>query len=85
MVREKSTLVAYPNPSTDKFNIVITSSSDDKIDVAIVSLLGQSMFTKKVAGGTIVLEVDATSYRPGIYVLRVRQSTGSQTLKLLKK
>jgi hypothetical protein len=75
---------AYPNPSTDRFNIMIASPFEDEVDMEILGQKGEVLFTTKTQSN-IVVEVDATKYPAGLYIVKAKQLMYNKTLKLIKK
>jgi hypothetical protein len=75
---------AYPNPSTDRFNIMIASPFEDEVDMEILGQKGEVLFSTKTQSN-IVVEVDATKYPAGLYIVKAKQLMYNKTLKLIKK
>lgn len=75
---------AWPNPSTDKFNIMIASPLEDEVEMEILGAKGERLFTTKTPSN-IVVEVDATKYPAGFYIVKAKQLMFNKTLKLIKK
>ncbi len=75
---------AWPNPSTDKFNIMIASPLDEMVDLEIYSTKGDRIISQQAMSNTIV-EIDATAYPKGMYVLRAKQLIYAKTVKLIKQ
>lgn len=75
---------AWPNPSRDKFNIMIASPFEDEVEMEILGLKGERVFSTKTQSN-IVVEVDASSYPSGIYLVKAKQLIHLQTLKLVKE
>ena len=70
----------FPNPVTD---IVKIQNGEDIISVSILDIYGRLLKTMEVNGK--ILELDMTSYKPGIYLIRAATSTGPVTRKIVKK
>jgi hypothetical protein len=75
---------AYPNPSTDRFNIMIASPFEDEVEMEVLGQKGEVLFTTKTQSN-IVVEVDATKYPAGLYIVKAKQLMYNKTLKLIKK
>jgi hypothetical protein len=77
-------LQAFPNPSTDGFNISIKSSSMQPINIEVVDHLGRTIESRRglPANGNVYL---GSSYRPGIYVVQVTQANTVQNCKVVKQ
>jgi hypothetical protein len=75
---------SWPNPVENKFNIAITAPVDSEVHVDIINVHGQSMFSTKGKGST-VLEVDCDTYSPGLYIIKASHGNDQSVRKLLKK
>jgi hypothetical protein len=92
-------LVLFPNPSTDKVSIKFTLDSNAlTVDVRIVNLMGQTMFTDKLEQPesvkqsepflwTLTYSFDTNELRliPGIYILQIKTNTGFKVTKKFLK
>jgi hypothetical protein len=74
----------WPNPVTDKFNVMVASPDDSDVHVEIVNVQGQPVINTKVKGNKI-LEVDGAGYAPGLYIIKASQRNNHVVRKLLKK
>ena len=75
---------AWPNPSSDRFNILIASPFDDDVEMEILGPKGERLLATKTRSN-IVVEVDATKYPTGFYIVKAKQLMYQKTLKLIKK
>ncbi|MFW5756560.1 MAG: phospholipase D-like domain-containing protein, partial [Tangfeifania sp.] len=79
---EKADILVYPNPATDRLNI-ISSERISQIEVYSVSGLKQ---TELKPDNETTLNLDVKNLKPGIYFLRiVLNSSKTETFKFLKK
>ena len=71
------------NPSQNQFNIVVNSSSDEKIRIRVVHVSGRVLDVKEnlMTGQTIKI---GEKYRVGAYFAEVRQGNKTKTVKLIK-
>ncbi|HEY0742394.1 MAG TPA: T9SS type A sorting domain-containing protein [Chryseosolibacter sp.] len=74
----------WPNPATEKINIMIASPLEDEVDLEIFGINGQRVFSTK-AQSNVVVEVDATSYIAGTYLVKAKQRLYEKTLRVIKK
>ena len=63
----------YPNPTNGKLNIVYQAGSQQKIDLNVFNVIGQSMLNRIVDLniGIHTLEVDAAEYAKGLYIIKI--------------
>ena len=73
----------YPNPSTGIFRLYLSTPGPDAVMLGLYSVDGRQLQVQRVAG-TGVIDIDATSYRPGVYFLKVIQGGEVKTIKLVK-
>jgi hypothetical protein len=87
----------YPNPSTGIFRLYLstpggegvspgqkgTTPGQETVELGLYSVDGRQLQVQHVAG-TGVIDIDATSYRSGIYFLKVTQGGVVKTIKLVK-
>ena len=65
----------FPNPSNGKFNITLKGKNHDKTKVTIVNNLGEYILTKNISNNTNNIFIDLSTYKKGIYFLKIK--TGS--------
>jgi hypothetical protein len=75
---------AWPNPVEDKFKIIISSPLEDEVELNIYGIKGERIHSSKVQSNVIV-EVDATNYIPGMYLITGKQLFYHKTLQVEKK
>ena len=94
-VRMASNLVSldasqiYPNPTSDNFNIDLTSSISSEVLVTIYSMNGSVVKTNKIQlnQGLNTINEDITSLGSGIYFVRLVNESNNETIvrKLIKR
>jgi hypothetical protein len=94
-VRMASNLVSldasqiYPNPTSDNFNINLTSSISSEVLVTIYSMNGSVVKTNKIElnQGLNTINEDITSLGSGIYFVRLVNESNNETIvrKLIKR
>ena len=75
----------YPNPANKSFKLYLSLSNQQMITVDVYSLDGKKLQSKTVNQSKGVVEIDASSYKPGIYFLNVRQGAFSKTIKVINQ
>lgn len=75
---EKIGVSMYPNPVSSFFNIKSSSSIEN---ISLHSLTGELLLTKKANSNEF--QLDVSSYSKGMYLLRVTNTKGTSTSKLL--
>jgi len=74
----------YPNPSDGLFKLYLSAEQQD-VTLSLYSADGKQLMTRRAPGAMGVIDIDATSYRPGIYFLKVIQGNEVKTIKLIRK
>lgn len=74
----KSILSLYPNPVKDVLNIEMVGGSSFEI----LNLTGQVVFRGDLNGSTVV---NTSSYKPGMYVVKVKVADGFEFRKIIKE
>jgi len=73
----------FPNPSNSKFRLYLSLHKNEKTDISLFGEDGKMLHRRNVAGNGIY-EIDASGYKPGIYLMKIGQGKFSKTLKLIK-
>ncbi|SDX82860.1 T9SS-dependent M36 family metallopeptidase [Hymenobacter psychrophilus] len=79
-------LDVYPNPAREQVVIRTQVSSSAPVQVEMVSLLGQRVFTQTISAARLQqdgLTVNTSTVAPGMYLVRLTTSEGTLTKKLL--
>ena len=78
-------LEIYPNPSRDIFNVRFTSESIQSIDVRVVNLIGEIIFTENLVDfeGEYSHSFNLSEYSKGIYFLELETENGKINKKLI--
>jgi CubicO group peptidase (beta-lactamase class C family) len=72
----------YPNPTTDKF-IIQSDGITEKVE--ITNLIGETLSSKSSSGQSLIQEFDLSNYPAGIYFIRIKNSDGVLTNKIIKQ
>ena len=75
----------YPNPSSKSFRLYLSLSGNQPTTIELMSLDGKKLQTKTVNQSTGTVDIDAAAYKPGIYLLHVRQGSFFKTIRLIKE
>ena len=79
----KFDVVAYPNPSAYQFNVVVESSSDEKIVVVVYDLLGKMLKQwEKNKEESIIFGSELPT---GVYTVIVSQGSSQKTIRVVKQ
>ncbi len=74
----------YPNPATDKLNVVLTNKKAENVSVKIFNNLGQLVKTVAVGNATdINNQIDLAGLNSGIYVVKTTVGNASSSKKLI--
>lgn len=79
-------LKVYPNPSQDVFNIEISGTEQDYLDLVLSNSHGQTLFNYHIDAfkGKYINALDMSYFTPGIYYLNIRNEQFAKTVKLVK-
>ena len=75
----------YPNPSRDVFNVSFTSESKQSIEVRVLNLIGEIVFTEDLTDfiGEYTHQFNLTDYSKGVYLLELDTDNGIVNKKLI--
>ena len=89
MVKEGSANVnaaeVYPNPSPKSFRLYLSLSDKQATNIELFSADGKKLQSKTVYQSNGTVDIDATGYKAGIYLLNVRQGSFFKTIRLIKE
>ena len=80
-----NSLEVYPNPSRDVFNVEFTSETKQSIEVRLVNLVGEIIFTENLVDfeGEYTHSFNLEQYSKGIYLLELDTDNGIINKKLI--
>ena len=80
-----SNLDVYPNPSRDIFNVSFTSEDVQDLDVRIINVIGEVVYTENLNKfvGEYTKQVDLSTYTKGVYFLEITTDNGVINKKLI--
>jgi hypothetical protein len=84
-VKKQAVAEVYPNPSSNNFRLYLALAGQENISVELYSIDGKKISEKRVAQPNGVVDLDASNYKPGIYILKLRQGEFNKTFKLIKQ
>ena len=74
----------FPNPSRSQFKLYLSLNNPGKADLTLYSESGKMLYRNNVQGSGIY-DIDASTYTPGLYLLKIKQGSFTKTLKLIKQ
>jgi hypothetical protein len=78
-------VVAYPNPTSESFNLSLTSSSKEKVNVLVYDMMGK-MIDQLEGTPTEVSELQVGNrYPSGVYNVIVTQGDNTKALRVIKR
>jgi hypothetical protein len=77
----KSTL--YPNPVSSRFTVALGETATE-VTVTILDLKGAVVYTKKQSGDVNQLQLDASTLKPGTYLVQLQTNAGIEVMKFIK-
>jgi len=76
-------LSIYPNPAKDEVNIVIEIPKNEKGELSIVNLQGQTITSYKVNVNRNSVKINAKQLKSGIYIVKYISDMGIQSIEKL--
>ncbi|MFV0593233.1 MAG: CotH kinase family protein [Draconibacterium sp.] len=73
IISESKTIQVYPNPATNKINII---SSKGLINIQLFDISGHTIFAQPTAENKSV-QINISSYKAGMYILKLTDSDGN--------
>jgi hypothetical protein len=75
----------YPNPSSNTFRLYLSLADQQNTDIQLYSADGKALQAKRIYQSNGVFDIDASGYKPGVYVLKITQGGYVKTIKLIKQ
>lgn len=81
--KEDAIISVYPNPTNGLLNVVYQAASEQKIVLNVFNVIGQDMQqqTINLMPGIHTLELNATDYASGVYILNVTNTSNGNRLQ----
>lgn len=73
----------YPNPAKDMLNIQFEQATQDKNEINLFNVVGTLTKQKEVNSGATLVNFDISHLAPGTYFLKITNSKGSATKKVV--
>jgi hypothetical protein len=76
-----------PNPATDQLTLTVYSRLTENAGIAVLDVLGQSLFTLRVwlQPGMNTVVVPLGNLAPAVYIFALEQESGRQIKEFIKK
>jgi hypothetical protein len=84
-VRNDMTAKAYPNPFSENFNLDLTTSSIEKVGVAIYDMTGKLIEQREINADEVSGLQIGDRYASGVYNVIVTQGSEVKTLRVIKR
>lgn len=81
----QNTVEVFPNPVTKNFKVYLSLNKPQNADLGIFSADGKTLYQKTGVTNKGIIDIDASGYKPGLYILKVRQGEFVKTLKVIKQ
>lgn len=75
----------YPNPSGGQFRLYLSLPGSAPVSVQVFSAEGKMMMNQRISDTKSVVNINAQSWRAGIYLLNIRQGVFSKTIRLVRQ
>jgi len=75
----------YPNPATTAFRVYLALADQQQIEMQLFSIDGKKLMDKRISQTRGIVSLDAGSYKPGIYILNIKQGSFNKSIKLIKQ
>lgn len=75
----------YPNPSTSSFKLYLSLAKDAPASIDVYSIDGKKLQSKTVLQSKGVIDINASNYKPGLYLISVTQGSFVKTIKVIKQ
>ena len=75
----------WPNSSTTSFRLYLSLADQQEVGIQLYRVDGKKLLEKRIAQTKGIITLAASSYKPGIYLLNVKQGGFRKTIKLIKQ
>jgi len=82
---EKSQIQVYPNPTSGKAVVDLSGLNEEGGLIELFDISGKKLESKKYSTGQSEGVLDLSAYDKGIYILKVKNSLSSATVKMIRK
>ncbi|RYY17900.1 MAG: T9SS type A sorting domain-containing protein, partial [Chitinophagaceae bacterium] len=74
----------FPNPSHSQFKLYLSLNTPGKADITLFTESGKLLYRNNVPGSGIY-DIDASNYKPGLYLMKIQQGSFTRTIKVIKQ
>lgn len=85
VVKTPFTAVAYPNPYKENFNLSLTTSSEEMVDIMVYDMTGRLVEQREVNPSNMPEVQVGNRYPSGIYNVIITQGSEVKTLRVIKR
>jgi hypothetical protein len=78
-------VIAYPNPFADSFNLDVTTSIDDSIEIKVYDMIGKLIEIRNSKVSEVSNQEVGNNYPSGVYNIVVTQGIELKTLRVIKR
>jgi hypothetical protein len=73
---EKLTSIAFPNPTTNELNVVMTATEAKQVQVEVMTIDGKVIYasTENIGTENSKLKINTTSFENGMYMIRIKSA-----------
>lgn len=75
----------YPNPSASNFRLYLSLKGQESISVELFTIDGKKLAERKSNQPNGIIDIEASGYKPGLYILKLRQGEFTKIFKLIKQ
>jgi hypothetical protein len=81
----RNTAEIYPNPATENFKLYLSLADDQPVDVEVFSQDGKYLYSNRSLQSNGLINIPASQYRSGTYIVKVKQGAFTKTFKVIKQ
>jgi len=83
----KSQVEVYPNPTASQLNLKFQAQGSGQGKISISNLLGQTRMQQKIvtSTGANQVQIDVSTLAKGVYVLTIKNESGSRSARFIKQ
>ena len=78
-------VIAFPNPYTNNFNLDLTTSSSDNVEVSVYDMIGKLIYKNEIQLNAVSELQIGDNYPVGVYNVIVTQDANIKTLRVIKQ
>jgi len=78
-------VLAYPNPSNFVFNLEISTSSEENIEIRVYDMLGRQIETRSILLYKVSFSYIGANYPTAVYNIVITQGEDIKMIKVIKR